>query len=125
MDVAKKVVQSAAILAALVLVVAVLGTFADGVKGDQHSDSMLTRSDSAHFDPAALSHAEFALNHDPSDGIRDGSRLHKAWKHNHSDEGDKDDANGDPTPTPEPATLFLLVVGVGMLFLGRRRLIES
>lgn len=121
---AKKLVQSAVILAALVLVGAVAGAFADGVPAPHQA--ALLNSQALQLNPVAASHADLTLgnhgNHDPSNGLRKGYLLHASVM---GDDDADDSSSDDPTTTPEPGTALLLLVGVGLLFFTRRRAFES
>jgi len=124
---ATRLFGSAAAVATLVLLMAVSGAFADGVRSNRH-EGLLVKSEAMHSwsNPVAAMHAGFTLDGSARmDGIRNGRVLHMSlfegkFSNDVADTDDNDD-NGDPTSTPEPGTLLLLAAGMGILFLGRER----
>lgn len=122
---ATRLFGSAAAVATLVLLMAVSGAFADGIRNNGR-EGLLVKSETMQSwsNPAAALHADFGLYHNGRfDGIRNGRVLHMSLFEGKfsNDVSDTDDNNGDPTSTPEPGTLLLLAAGVGILFLARER----
>jgi PEP-CTERM motif len=118
----KKAAYAIAAVAVLVLIVAVSGAFADGVRHDTHQGLLVSSEAVYTFHPSGSFHADFGvLNHEPESGIRNGYFLRESW-FGGKYWGDNHSQGSDPlTTSPEPGTLVLLIAGVCGLFFARRR----
>lgn len=122
---AARLFGATAAVATLVLLMAVSGAFADGIRNNGR-EGLLVKSEAMQSwsNPAAALHADFGLDHNGRfDGIRNGRVLHMSLFEGKfsNDVADTDDNNDDPTSTPEPGTLLLLAAGAGIVFLARER----
>ena len=119
----KKTACLLGVVAALVLVIAVAGASADGVRGGDTHHGVARSSDVVHgFNPIASYHEDFTLDsHKPGNGIRSGYLLRESLLAGKFCKTGGDNSKGkDPTSTPEPGSLVLLLAGVGGLFFARR-----